>query len=164
MILAPRYDQYCLQSQDHLHETIQKNTWIRGKTINSFCITLMHLLTLHCLFLNVLWKPNGNKVPASIYIWHGSIWLFSTSKIKEPYDHRLTGRLSFCTISWKKFWLKCFISNRNFLKKKTLMAENYFFFQKLKFQLFFMKTPGRSTYLCWKSLVLLFIFLTMLMK
>lgn len=49
--------EYYLEVTRRLREAIRKNARDCGTTIHGFCITIMHLLTRHCLF--VIFWPKG---------------------------------------------------------------------------------------------------------
>ena len=64
--------EYYLQVHRRLREAIRKNARICGKTIDGFCTTIMHLLTLHCLFVNFWSKTILQRCP-SLHIYQ--TWL-----------------------------------------------------------------------------------------
>ena len=62
--------------------------WNCGNTIHGFCTIIMHLLTLNwfsCIFDQI---GHSNDVPATIFVRHGSMWLFSVPEAEENYERR----------------------------------------------------------------------------
>ena len=130
---------------------------ICGKTIHGFCTTIMHLLILHCLFVNFWPKQyyNDAQPPYSADMAPCDFFLFPKIKrtlkgrrftaiddIKSASLKELKAipKIEFekCFEDWKMRWHKCIISNGDCFEGDNINVDEYIniFFKKRKFPLF----------------------------